>query len=152
MLIHELTPIACREVLSRMNLGRLACARAEQPYVVPVSFAYDADSNCLFSFSTIGRKVDWMRENPKVCLEVEDIADRFHWTTIVIVGRYEEIADSPEHKDVRQRAHDLFAERAEWWFPGAAKLVPSEHHGVVVYRILIDSMTGRRAARDWAKS
>lgn len=148
MLIHELAPADCRDVLSRTTVARLACSRAEQPYVVPVSFVYDTDSNCLFGFSTIGKKVAWMRGNPKVCVEVEDVADRFHWTTIVIFGRYDEIGDSSEHKDVRQRALDLFATRAEWWLPGAAKLTPHEHSGVVVYRIHVDSMTGRRVARE----
>jgi nitroimidazol reductase NimA-like FMN-containing flavoprotein (pyridoxamine 5'-phosphate oxidase superfamily) len=153
MLIHELTPTECREGLSRTNVARLACSRKEQPYVVPVSFAYDTDSNCLFSFSTIGRKVDWMRENPKVCVEVEDVADRFHWTTIVIFGRYDEIGDSAEHKEIRRRALDLFEQRAEWWLPGAAKLRPQDHPGlVVVYRVQVDSMTGRRAVRDRGQS
>ena len=76
MLIHELTPAECREVLGRTSLARLACARAGQPYVVPVSFAYDPASNCLFGFSAVGSKVDWMRENPHVCVEVEDVSDR----------------------------------------------------------------------------
>jgi len=148
MQIHELTPTECREVLSRTNLGRLACSRADQPYIVPISVAYDSESNCLFSFSAIGKKVDWMRENPKVCVEVEDVADRFHWTTIVILGRFDEIDDSAEHKDMRQRALELFERRAEWWLLGAAKRGPREHHAVVVYRIHIDTMTGRRTARD----
>jgi nitroimidazol reductase NimA-like FMN-containing flavoprotein (pyridoxamine 5'-phosphate oxidase superfamily) len=147
MLIHELTPTECRDILSRATLARLACARADQPYVVPVSFSYDAESNCLFSFSTVGRKVDWMRENPKVCVEVDDVDDRFHWTTIVIFGRYEEIDGSVEHKDLRERALALFEGRSEWWLPGAAKLAPREHPAVVVYRIHVDRMTGRRAAR-----
>jgi nitroimidazol reductase NimA-like FMN-containing flavoprotein (pyridoxamine 5'-phosphate oxidase superfamily) len=148
MLIHELTPTECREILSRTNLARLACSHADQPYVVPVSFEYDRDTDCLFSFSMVGTKVEWMRENPKVCVEVEDVGDRFHWTTILIFGRYDEIVDSAEHKAVRQRALDVFGRRAEWWLPGAAKLPPSEHHAVVVYRIQIESITGRRAARD----
>ena len=109
MLIHELTPAECRDVLYRTTVARLACSRVDQPYVVPVSFAYDTDSNCLFSFSTIGKKVEWMRENPKVCVEVEDVADRFHWTTIVIAGRYDEIVDSGEHEELRQRALDCLS-------------------------------------------
>ena len=147
MRIHELTLAECRDVVSRVNLARLACSRVDQPYVVPISFAYDGDSNCLFGFSAIGKKVDWMRENPKVCVEVEDGGDRFHWTTIVIVGRYDEIVDSGEHKELRQRALDLFGQRAEWWLPGAARMGPREHPDVVIYRIHIDTMSGRRAAR-----
>ena len=148
MLIHELTPAECREILSRTNTARLACSRSDQPYVVPVSFAYDRDSDCLFGFSAVGKKIDWMRENPKVSVEVEDVGDRFHWTTIVIFGWYDEITDSTDHTEIRQRALDLFGQRAEWWLPGAARLGPHAHQAVVVYRIHIDGMTGRRASRD----
>lgn len=148
MLIHELTSAECRDVLSRSNVARLACSRGDQPYVVPVSYSYDAESNCLFSFSAIGKKVNWMRENAKVCIEVEDIADRFHWTTVVIFGRYYEIDDSPEQKDLRHRALHLFQQRREWWLPGGARTEQHDPHAIVLYGVHIDSMTGRRAARE----
>jgi nitroimidazol reductase NimA-like FMN-containing flavoprotein (pyridoxamine 5'-phosphate oxidase superfamily) len=148
MLIHELTAAECRQILSRVTLARIACARGGQPYIVPISFAFDAESDCLFGFSSIGRKVEWMRENPSVCVEVEDVEDRFHWTTLVIFGLYEEISDSPADQAIRQRALDLFEQRTEWWLPGAARVGPREHPAVVMYRIQITSMTGRRAARD----
>jgi nitroimidazol reductase NimA-like FMN-containing flavoprotein (pyridoxamine 5'-phosphate oxidase superfamily) len=148
MLIHELTPAQCREVLGRTTIARLACARADQPYVVPVSLAFDAASDYLFGFSSVGRKVDWMRENPLVCVEVEDVVDRFHWTTVVILGRYEEITDAADQGPIRQRALDLFAQRVEWWLPAAARVEPNEHHAVLLYRIRIETITGRRAARD----
>jgi nitroimidazol reductase NimA-like FMN-containing flavoprotein (pyridoxamine 5'-phosphate oxidase superfamily) len=147
MIIHELTPADCAEVLSRLSVARLACCRMNQPYVVPVSFVYDPRQVCLFSFSAIGKKVEWMRANPSVCVEVEDFEDRFHWTTIVIFGRYDEISDAAADIELRQRALHLFSERSRWWLPGAAKLGGSEHQNVVVYRIHIDSMTGRRATR-----
>jgi nitroimidazol reductase NimA-like FMN-containing flavoprotein (pyridoxamine 5'-phosphate oxidase superfamily) len=148
MLVHQLTSEQCRDVLSRARLARLACARGDQPYVVPISFTYDPASNCLFSFSVVGKKVQWMRENPKVCLEIEDIDDQFHWSTVVVFGRYDEIDDSPAQSDVRRRAHELLQQRAEWWLPGGANVTDREHHAVVVYRIHIDSVTGRRAARE----
>jgi nitroimidazol reductase NimA-like FMN-containing flavoprotein (pyridoxamine 5'-phosphate oxidase superfamily) len=150
MLIHELTPVECREILSQTNVARLACSHAGQPYIVPVSFDYDRDTDCLFSFSMIGRKVEWMRENPRVCVEVEDVGDRFHWTTIVIFGRYEEVADTEEQRAIRHRTLALFERRTEWWLPGAAQLTLRQHHAVVVFRIHIESVTGRRAARDRA--
>jgi nitroimidazol reductase NimA-like FMN-containing flavoprotein (pyridoxamine 5'-phosphate oxidase superfamily) len=148
MLIHELTTAQCREVLSRTSLGRLACARGAQPYVVPVSYTYDADSDCLFCFSAVGKKVNWMRENPNVCVEVEAVDDRFHWTTVVLFGRYDEIGDSPEQKDIRHRALHLFQQRSEWWLPGGATSGHRQPHAMVMYRIHIDSLTGRRASRD----
>lgn len=147
MNIQELTPAECVAVLTRTTLARLACCRMNQPYVVPVSFAYDPRQACVFSFSAIGKKVEWMRENPSVCLEIEDIDDRFHWTTVLVFGKYDEIGDAPENRDVRQRALHLFNDRSRWWLPGAAKPGAADHQGVVIYRIQIDRMTGRRTGR-----
>ena len=148
MLIHELTHHQCVEVLERIEMGRLACSRLDQPYVVPIRFSYDADRNCLYGFSSLGRKIEWMRENPKVCVEVEDIESNDRWTTLVIFGRYEEIDDSSELSGTRQRIWELFQQRPQWWFPAAAKIGARERHAMVIYRIQIDRMTGRRSIRD----
>lgn len=147
MLIHELNRDQCREVLARSDLGRLACARFDQPYVVPIHFSFDAERNCVYGFSTVGQKIQWMRENPKVCLEIEEFVDKDSWTTVVALGRYEEIHQNPAEGEARQRAEQLFMARDEWWLPAAAKVPGREHHDVVVYRIQIDRLTGRRAAR-----
>jgi nitroimidazol reductase NimA-like FMN-containing flavoprotein (pyridoxamine 5'-phosphate oxidase superfamily) len=99
----------------------------------------------------LGQKIDWMRANPNVCLEVEIIADRYHWTTVLVFGGYEEVQNTPEHAEVRRRAFELFEQRPEWWLPGAAKLARDEHHVPIVYRIRIQAISGRRVARDRAE-
>lgn len=147
MVIHELTAEQSREVLARSEVGHLACARFDQPYVVPIHFSFDAARDCVYAFSTVGQKVQWMRENPKVCLEVAEVDDKDSWTTVVAFGRYEEIHQSPEESAARQRAEQLFMTRREWWLPAAAKLPGRERPEVVVYRIQLDRVTGRRAAR-----
>ena len=147
MLIHELTRDQCCEVLARSKLGRLACARLDQPYVVPIHFSFDAERNCVYAFSTLGQKVQWMRENPKVCLEIEEIEHKDSWTTVVAFGRYEEIHHAWDESDARRRAEQMFKVRGEWWLPAAAQVPGREHHQVVVYRIQIDRLSGRRAAR-----
>ena len=144
MLIHELTPEDCADLLERSVLGRLACSKDQQPYVVPVHFSFDRERVCVYGFSTVGQKVTWMRENPRVCLEVDEITDGKHWQTVLVFGRYEEMGDSPEDGGARQRAQDLFQQRGEWWQPAAARLGSREHHAVVLYRIQIERMTGRR--------
>ena len=147
MLIHELTTTQCADVLERTNVGRLGCSKQGQPYIVPILFSFDRDRGCVYGFSTVGQKVTWMRENPLVCLEVDEIQDKDHWHSVVLFGRYEEIQDSPEEAEARQRAEALFQQRAEWWLPAAAKVGLRERHAVVVYRIHIDRISGRRAAR-----
>ena len=148
MIIHELTPSECREVLGRNTYGRLGCARQGQPYVVPFAFRLDPAGGCLFSLSTPGQKIDWMRENPKVCVEVDEMVDQFHWTSVLAFGRYEEIKDTRQDEDLRRQAHDLFQQRTVWWLPALGKLASGEErHSSIVYRILIDNLSGRRADR-----
>jgi nitroimidazol reductase NimA-like FMN-containing flavoprotein (pyridoxamine 5'-phosphate oxidase superfamily) len=147
MLIHELTTAECAAVLQRTSLGRLGCARFDQPYVVPIYFSYDTDRNCLYGFSSIGQKVEWMRDNPKVCLEVDEIEDRRHWKTVVVIGRYQEIHEDPREAEARRRAERLLGERHEWWLPGAAMVDSKPRPPAVMFRIGIEQMTGRRADR-----
>jgi nitroimidazol reductase NimA-like FMN-containing flavoprotein (pyridoxamine 5'-phosphate oxidase superfamily) len=148
MLIHELQAAECAAVLRQNHVARLGCARYDQPYVIPIQFSFDEPENCVYAFSMVGQKIEWMRENPKVCLEVEDITDKNHWTTVVATGRYEEIGREPTDAGARERAERLFRQRPEWWLPGGARVLSHDHQEVVIYRIRIDRMSGRRAARD----
>jgi nitroimidazol reductase NimA-like FMN-containing flavoprotein (pyridoxamine 5'-phosphate oxidase superfamily) len=148
MQIRELSTEQCFELLTRTTLGHLACAVGKQPYVVPIHFSCDAERNCLYGFSAVGQKIAWMRENPLVCVEIADIADKNRWTTVLVFGRYEEIQDSPEYAETRQRVWDRFQARREWWLPAAAKLGTRESPAVVIYQIRIDRLTGRSASRD----
>lgn len=148
VIIHELTRQECIDVLQRIHVGRLACARHAQPYIVPISFYFDSFATCLYSFSTVGQKIHWMRDNPKVCVEVDEVVDRFTWTSVVLGGLYEELRDVNDAARARARALKLLQERAEWWLPGIARLsTGSERDTPVVYRIQIATMSGRRAAR-----
>lgn len=148
MIIHELTAAECREVLGRVSLGRLACCRGEQPYVVPVFLYFDAAGDCLYGFAAVGQKIDWMRSNPRVCVEVDDVQDQSNWTSILVFELYEEIGDSAPDDVARRRALHLFEQRPNWWLPGVAKREGgSEHHSPVIYRISISRISGRRASR-----
>ncbi|MBY0493393.1 MAG: pyridoxamine 5'-phosphate oxidase family protein [Cyanobacteria bacterium] len=148
MTIYELTAAECEEFLSHAKVGRLGCARKGQPYIVPVSLYFGREERCLYGFSTVGKKIEWMRDNPSVCVEVDAISDQYQWTTVLAMGRYEELDASEEQQRARQRALDLFQEQSRWWLPGGAKLSSGvEHASPVVYRIHISSVSGRRAVR-----
>ena len=151
MLITELTINECRAILKGTNLGRLACVRYSQPYIVPIYFDFSDDY--LYSFATLGQKIQWMRTNPRVCVEVDDILDQFTWTTVVVEGRYEELTHAPAHETAMKRAYALFQNRADWWYPAGGKTQKSRstpERTPVIYRIVIESVSGREAARSRA--
>src|SRR5215469_10433285 len=115
MIIHEMTEDECRLKLSQADFGRLACARGCQPYIIPVNFAYDGQH--LYGVTTLGQKIEWMRSNPCVCLEIDELASQREWISIVVFGRYEEIPDAPGYRAARARALEALQKRTMWWEP-----------------------------------
>ena len=113
MLIRDMNAQECRDLLARLGVGRLACAHDNQPYIVPVYFAYEPDR--LYGFATFGQKIDWMRSNPLVCVEVDEVRSHFEWQSVIVLGRYEEYPDTPEYKELRVQAQALLEKRYLWW-------------------------------------
>lgn len=143
MLIKDMTVKECWQALEKAGFGRLACASDDQPYVTPIHFVVDGDD--VYAFSMPGQKIEWMRSNPRVCLEVDAVTSRTDWTSVIAFGRYEELP--PDWPSRGERAHELLQREANWWQPGA---VPATDHVVerdarpIFYRIQIDRLTGRR--------
>jgi len=151
MVIKDLSVDECGELLARINFGRLACARSNQPYIVPIYFAYEPDH--LYGFTTAGQKVEWMRSNPQVCVEVDEVTSHFQWKSVVITGRYEELRDTPEHSS--ERAQALLQKRYLWWQTAyeAGQLRHSKTAAApIFYCIHIAEMTGRSAVPDSSES
>jgi nitroimidazol reductase NimA-like FMN-containing flavoprotein (pyridoxamine 5'-phosphate oxidase superfamily) len=143
MMVHEIGEKECLEVLSRASVGRLGCALDNQPYVVPVYFAYEP--SMIYLFSTAGKKIDWMRANPKVCLEIEEVNPP-DWVTVIATGRYEELS-SPRHDEEIAHARKLLEKRPQWWLNALAERRIQETDLAIkplFFRILIDSVTGLR--------
>jgi len=69
-----MTEHECHEFLGRASFGRLRCSLGDQPYIVPVCLACESD--CIYVVSTFGKKIEWMRANPKVCIQIDEIADQ----------------------------------------------------------------------------
>jgi len=81
-------------------------------------------------------------------VEVDDVADRFNWVTVLVFGRYEEVGDSKLDQEDRRRATELLQQRESWWLPGLGKLASGkESETAILYRILIDRISGRRTSR-----
>src|SRR5258705_2417503 len=115
MFIHEMTVDECRSALQKTNVGRLACASDGQPYVLPINFAFDG--TYLYGFTTLGQKIEWMRLNPRVCFEVDELVNPSQWMSIVVFGRYDELPDKPEYEKARVQAHAFLQNQAIWWEP-----------------------------------
>ena len=147
MLISTMKSEECREFLARHSVGRLACARDRQPYIVPIYFAYESDQ--LYGFTTPGQKVEWMRANPLVCVEADEVLSQENWTSVVVLGRYEELPEIKGYSEERNKARSLLVNHASWWETAYVTSVvrgQTEPPVPVFYRIHITEITGRRAS------
>lgn len=149
MLIRAMTRQACVDLLKRTRMARLACAHEGQSYITPMSFVYDGD--CLYSFSTVGQKITWMRANPLACVEADEVVSPEEWKTVVVLGRYEELPNTAEYDERRSYAYTLLRRRPVWWEPGYVKtLVDGKERPLqfLYFRIHIDQMTGHCGTQD----
>ena len=150
MFIKELTTEECFGILAEKRVGRLACARDNQPYIVPFHFVVDG-GKYFYAISTRGQKIEWMRANSLVCVEVDEIKNQFEWISLVVFGRYQELPDASEFEIERNHAYELLSRYALWWEPAyvtGAHLLLAADDKPIYFRIFIDKITGRRAFSD----
>lgn len=143
MLVRTLSTLECTKLLTANRVGHLACAKDGQPYIVPFYYAH-AD-NHLYAFSMPGKKIDWMRTNPLVSVQVDEHGQGRGWRSVIVDGRYEELPDQLQ----RDHAWSVLRKHPDWWEPGALKpVIPpaSDSAPHVFFRILIEQVSGRAAS------
>ncbi len=145
MRIIAMSRSECVELLGRVSLGRLGCALDNQPHVVPVRFSYAEDS--VYMFSTVGKKIMWLRENPKACVQVDEIGNGSNWSSVIVTGKYTELPED-EHAGERERALEALEQYSDWWrIPLAERRETVSDLAVepVFFRIDVESISGVRA-------
>jgi nitroimidazol reductase NimA-like FMN-containing flavoprotein (pyridoxamine 5'-phosphate oxidase superfamily) len=146
--IVSMSQTECKALLKRVMIGRLASSLKDQPYVVPICFAYIAAKNCLYLFSTVGQKIKWMRKNPKVCFQADEIGNRAIWASVVVNGKYVELKE-PKFTAEKQQAIEYLAQYSSWWrTPLAQRREKTKDLEIepVFFRIDISSISGLRAS------
>jgi uncharacterized protein len=162
MVIREMSREECLRVLAGAKVARLACAYENQPYVLPVTLAYPGTSgggDCLYGFTTPGQKIEWMRANPLVCVEVDEVPNANQWVSVIAFGRYEELPgeetpDPQGRPDERLVAHQILQSHAMWWATASAAHAARVHRDLgaplvpVFYRVRMSKITGHEATRE----
>jgi nitroimidazol reductase NimA-like FMN-containing flavoprotein (pyridoxamine 5'-phosphate oxidase superfamily) len=144
MRIIAMSQQECRELLKRVSIGRLGCSLDDQPYVVPVGFSYEPDY--IYMFSTLGKKIKWMRQNPKVCLQADEIGNRSNWLSVIVTGTYLELRE-PQYTAQLEHALEQLEQYSEWWRnPLAQRREQTRDLSIetVFFRIDIGVMSGLR--------
>ncbi len=136
------------EIIRACQVCHLACAMGGDPYVVPISFGYDG-STVYFHTAREGKKIDYLRANPRVCLQFEcnvglvtSAAEACKWTfsfdSVIGYGNAEEVLD-PEERTNGLNQIMLHYSGRHWQFNSAVLAK------TMIWRVPIESVTGKRS-------
>jgi uncharacterized protein len=141
---------AIEEMLRHAEAGRLGLSADNRPYVVPLNFVYWNDA-IYFHCAAEGRKIDIIKENPRVCFEVDAFygtvhsnrpaAHAAHYSSVIVFGRAALVEDLQLKFDVLQALLDKYAPGRQY-----QPLRMSEADHVAIVQIMADSMTGKARA------
>ena len=138
---RELSSGEIDEFLRSQRIARLGCHADGTTYVVPLIYAYE--DGTLVAVTTEGRKTAMLRQNPQVCVEIDeyDADGKGSWRSVIAHGTYEELAG-----DAVEPALALMRERFARTSGRAAEPRPLGAN-VVVLRINFTEMSGRAVER-----
>ncbi len=138
---RELSRAEIDNFLRGQRIARLGCHAGGVTYVVPLIYAYE--DGTVVAVTTEGRKTVMVRENPEVCVEVDeyDTDGKGGWRSVIAHGRCEELtgdAIEPAVALLRERFARTAGRTAE-----PRTLGPN----VVVLSVRLDELSGRTVER-----
>jgi uncharacterized protein len=142
----QLSEIQINNLLASQVIGRLACTDGVQPYIVPVTYAFDGEY--IYGQTNEGNKLRILRKNPAVCFEIDKMIDISNWQSIIIYGKFEELQDE-EATNAREylftRVFPMMTVSKIHTYGSDLNEKTHENMWVkeVMYRIKINRITGR---------
>jgi nitroimidazol reductase NimA-like FMN-containing flavoprotein (pyridoxamine 5'-phosphate oxidase superfamily) len=137
------------EIIRGSLVCRLALAKDNVPYVVPMSFGYDGAALYLHT-APEGRKIEFWEANPQVCFEFERNVElrrdpqtacrwSFNFESVIGYGTVSEQVE-PAHKE--HALNEIMRQYSGRSWPFESASVAK----VRVWKIAITSMTGKQSA------
>ena len=127
-------------ILREGTLGRLGCIASDWPYVVPVNYYFDGKD--IYIHTLPGKKLDALRANPRVCLQVDEIKDPYNWRSVIAYGTFEEVSSEETRENVLTKLYSKLPHMT----PVESRLVKGMT-GTIVFRIKVEELTG--VAEEW---
>ena len=136
-MMKTLTNDEARKLFQLAKVARLGCIVKGEPYVVPITCYLEGD--CLYSHSLPGLKISGLRENPRACVQVDEIESDLHWRSAIAFGKFEEINKPNERTDALSK---LLREFPMLTPVESAIAVDGAAAEVIVFKIRIERITG----------
>lgn len=126
-----------RRLFQSASIARLGCIVNDEPYVVPINYHLEGDS--IYSHSLPGLKISALRENPRACLQVDQIESDLRWRSTIAFGKFEEITKPNERSEIIGKLLRKFPLMTP---VESAIAIDGSSPEVIVFRIRIERLTG----------
>ena len=136
-MMKMLTNEAARHLFHEARVVRLGCIVNGEPYVVPINCHLEGDY--LYSHSLYGLKISGLRENPRACVQVDEIESDLQWKSAMAVGKFEEVTKCTERADILTKLLRRFPMLTP---VESAIAIDGSSPEVIVFKIKIERLTG----------
>jgi uncharacterized protein len=93
----------------------------------------------IYSHSLPGVKITALRENPRACIQVDEIESDLRWSSVLAFGNFEEIVKPTARKEILSK----LLKRFPLLTPVESAIAQDGRtQDVIVFRIRIDKITG----------
>ena|SRR5688572_16665053 len=136
-MMNVLSNDEARKLFQETKVARLGCIVNGEPYVVPINCHLEGDY--IYSHSLPGLKISGLRENPRACVQADQIENDLQWRSAIAFGKFEEITKPNERADVLSK---LFRRFPLLTPVESAIALDGAAQEVIVFRIRIERLTG----------
>lgn len=147
-MVQNLNIAEVTALLSRNYLGHLSYSYMNSPFVVPMTYFYDAEEEALIGYTSKGHKTSCMELNPSVAVLIEEIDALHKWKSVVVHGKYEVLSGSTAkaalHKfcqGLNKLVDDVDDDELKFLCDFSSKSDSEEPP--IVYRIKVDEYTAK---------
>ena len=88
--------------IKRNYIGKLGFISHDSPFIIPITYYFDEEENCIIAVTTEGHKIEGMRKNNSVCLLIEEINSLKSWKSVLISGKFQELSGSDSKNYLRR--------------------------------------------------
>lgn len=136
--MNELTPERCQAILDESMVAHMAVISGDEPYVSPISYVVVGDALCLRTGA--GRRVDAIRQNPRVCVEAAEFdTSTGYWESVIVWGEAQVVENDSEAEEIVMALLRKYRQAIDSPLnPGS----PFPEAGILL-RIHIEQMSGR---------
>ncbi len=145
-MLGKLTDVQISNILLSQSVCRLACTDGKKPYVVPVTYAYDG--KYMYGQTMEGTKLNILRKNPNVCMQIDIINSSNNWQSVIVFGKFEELKNKSAEKAREYLYEKVFtlmtnAKTHRFQHDEQKNIEDNNRVKEVMYRIKIKEITGR---------